>query len=128
MSNQLLESIWNQRITVVGTVKKFEYRTLECGFHKGETVRGIIFSNIIRDNGDPVIVSQWFVIGKQFERLNLKVGDCLKFNVRVVKYEERDGWDSIKQKPLPGRVFYKLSHPSKAEKVVRNKDKEVAVK
>jgi len=56
----------------------------------------------------------WFTMGKQFEALDLKEGDVVRFNARVIEYEKgyrgRQDEDAYDYKPV--QIDYRLSNPT----------------
>ena len=56
----------------------------------------------------------WFTMGKQFEGLDLKEGDVVRFNARVTEYEKgykgRQDEDAYNYKPI--QRDYRLSFPT----------------
>jgi hypothetical protein len=65
-------------------------------------------------SGKPVADHLWFTMGKQFEQLELTVGDVVRFNARVTAYEKgykgRQDEDDYDYKPI--QRDYRLSFPT----------------
>jgi hypothetical protein len=61
----------------------------------------------------------WFNWTRGFQRLgDLVAGDLIEFDARAVKYEKGyRGPDLVRQSENPPRTGWKLSHPSRIEKV-----------
>ena len=83
----------------------------------GYTKQTILLTNIQDTDGILVADHLWFTMGKQFAQLRLQTGDKVKFNARIKSY--RKGYkgyrDDVFGKPVT--VDYKLSHPSKLERL-----------
>jgi hypothetical protein len=66
----------------------------------------------------------WLTMGKQLQKLDLKVGDILRFDARVTEYlkgyQGRRDEDDYDCKPVESD--FRLSFPSKLRKIVLEKD------
>ena len=101
-----------ERHTFVATFGRFGYKN---GWH--DTVPTILVNNVcLKDKPEKVLTDHlWFTCGKQFQELNLKVGDKIQFDARVDSYMKGYmGWrDDVYDHPvekdfklaLPTRVF-----------------------
>lgn len=102
----------NSRETFTGEFEKYGWKT---GYTYPE--RTILLLNIKSENGENVADHLWFNLTKGFAELGeLKKGDLIRFKARVKRYTKGyKGYREDIYKPI--ETDYKLSHPSKVEKI-----------
>jgi hypothetical protein len=83
----------------------------------GYVKRTLLLKDICDENGNPVTDHLWFNLTKGFGALALQPGDRVQFFARVKPYiKGYQGWrDDIFDKPVA--KDYKLSHPTRLEKM-----------
>jgi len=107
-----LQKIENMRDIFYGT---FEKRSTKNGY-KG-IVETILLKDITDASNNILTDHLWFNLTKGFEKVDLKPGDKIKFKARVKEYEKGyKGYRDDVYKPIESD--YKLSYPSKIEKVI----------
>lgn len=112
-----LKKINGSRQRFIGTFVRFGTKK---GF-KGRTEMTLLFENICDNTGKQCSDHVWFTSGKQFEALDLQLGDKVCFDARVKQYTKgyrghRDYYDAA-----PISTDYKLSHPNNIIKHIEGK-------
>jgi hypothetical protein len=106
-----LEKIHNKRCTFTGIVNRFGSKT-----NYGHPKTTLLLKEIKDNSGKIVTEHLWFDFGKQFEKLNLIVGDVISFDARVTEYiKGYKGYREDIYKPL--EIDYRLSNLTKVRKV-----------
>ena len=102
----------HERGTFTGTFQKFGSKN-----SFGYTKQTILLTDICDSDEIKVADHLWFTMGKQFAQLKLQTGDKVKFNARIKSY--RKGYKGYREDVFgkPIQVDYKLSHPTKMEKL-----------
>lgn len=111
---QELKKIDHHRELFRGIFKKYGLKT----GYKGASTETILLTSI-RDSNEKLICDHlWFNMTKGFEQLgSLKEGDILQFEARVKKY--RKGYINRRAGIDQSEFDYKLSHPTRIEKMTR---------
>ena len=80
----------------------------------------LLFDDVCRANNGKVITDHlWFNNTKAFQAVNLEAGDVVEFEARVTPYEKGyKGGREYVYKPVT--IDYKLSRPTKVEKITSN--------
>lgn len=92
--------------------------------YKGPPVKTILLKDIAEIASDKIVTDHlWFTMGKQFQRLNLKPGDVVRFNARVTEYVKGyqgrcDDDDAFSVKPC--ERDFRLSNPTDIVKIPQN--------
>lgn len=112
-----LKAINNVRATFQGTVVRFGTKPA----FKGAPIKTVLIRDVKDKHGTIMTDHLWFVVGIQFEKLNLIPGDVIGFDARVSKYRKgyrgrRDDDDYYDNRPPPS-IDYRLSHPTKVRKI-----------
>lgn len=102
----------HERGSFTGTFQRFGQKN-SYGYMK----QTILLTDIQDIDGVIVADHLWFTMGKQFAQLKLQTGDKVKFNARIKSY--RKGYKGYREDVFgkPIQVDYKLSHPTKMEKL-----------
>ena len=101
-----------ERKTFVGTFERFGTKS---GWRGDEPT--VLLTSIRNGTGQPICDHLWFALTKGFESLDLQPGDVVQFDARVKEYVKGYfGWREDVFKPA--EVDYKLSHPTKARKLM----------
>ena len=100
------------RKTFIGQFVRFGTKSGYMGIE-----RTILLKDIKDLEGHIISNHLWFNYTKGFEKINLQENDVIKFDARVKEYER--GYKGYKEgiyKPI--ELDYKLSHPTKIEKIL----------
>lgn len=89
------------------------------GWWSGNNVTVLLRDITLLPGGEHVADHLWFNWTSGFQRLgNLEAGDLIEFDARAIKtVTGYRGDDMLLQAENPPRTIWKLSHPSKIEKV-----------
>jgi hypothetical protein len=105
-----LQKIRGLRRRFQGKVGRFGTKT---GYN-GQPLSTLLLLEIIEVENRKLITDHvWFTLGRQFEQLNLKEGDVVRFDARVTSYEKRckSEWDGDEE--FAFETDYRLSNPTK---------------
>lgn len=110
-----LKPLNNTRKRFKGTVDSFGTKR---GW-EGITLPTILLTDVIDLSTNKKVTKHlWFNLTKGFSKLNLKEGDIIKFDARVKEYTKGyKGYREDLEFERPIETDYKLSHPTKIEKV-----------
>lgn len=101
-----------QRLRFSGTVDRYGTKAGYCGV----PVPTICIKQLVyADTGQTACDHVWFSVGKQIDQLNLKPGDRVDFDARISTYTK--GYVNIRQGIDNRQIDYRLSHPTKLERV-----------
>lgn len=114
MMREQLKRIEGNRQAFIGTFERFGKKS---GWN-GKELKTVLFKEIKDLSGKLICDHIWFNYTKGFESQGLAHGDCVMFQARVKKYWKgykgyRDNYDLP-----PIEKDYKLSHPTKIQKIV----------
>lgn len=107
-----LKELDGQRIQVIAQVVRFGNKSA----FRGLPLKTICLSNVEAIDGAGLCDHLWLTVGKQIEKLNLSVGDNIKFDARVKRYEKGYRGNEI-EAYSPIESDYKLSNPTKFNKI-----------
>jgi hypothetical protein len=102
-----------ERETFRGTFERFGTKN---GW-QGRQEKTLLLKDICDETGKRVCDHLWFNLTQAFTTLTLQAGDLVQFDARVKAYEKGyfgRRWEVDK----PAEVDYKLSHPTRVQKVV----------
>lgn len=107
-----LQKIELQRLTFTGTFERYGTKTNYHGYPE----KTILLKDI-RNGSDRVLCDHiWFSLTKQFDALGtLQPGDRVQFDARVRDYTK--GYVNRRKDIYELEIDYKLSHPTKVQKV-----------
>jgi hypothetical protein len=105
-----LRQLNKERLPIIATFVRFGRAKSKNGYLNTT----VLFTDVKDEKGDLLTDHAWMGMGKRFERLNLTSGDILRFNARIKSYTKGYSEDSEEN---PFRIDFKLSYPSKAEKI-----------
>ena len=109
---QTLAAREEERATFVGT---FEHFGTKRGW-QGATLQTVLLKDIRDITGTHVCDHLWFNLTRAFATLQLQSGDVVQFDARVKEYIK--GYFGRRDEVWkPAEVDYKLSHPTKIQKV-----------
>jgi hypothetical protein len=108
---EALREIEEERKTFSGIFVRFGFKN---GWNR--PVPTVLLKEIRNDNNEVVTDHLWFNLTKGFEKLDLQEGDIVQFDARVKSYVKGyfgHRYDVYK----PRETDYKLSHPTKIQKI-----------
>ena len=107
-----LKRIERERAAFTGTFERVGTKS-----SYGYTKRTVLLVNVKNAAGEVVADHLWFNMTRGFEGLGLVRGDTVRFDARVKRYTKGyRGWrEDVYDKPV--EIDYKLSHPTKLEKL-----------
>jgi hypothetical protein len=107
-----LKKIEEQREVFTGVFSKYGLKTN----YRGPSTETLLLVQIRDQQGNLICDHLWFNLTKGFEQVGqLKQGDAVRFEARVKKYKK--GYFNRQAGIDQTKVDYKLSHPTKIEKV-----------
>ena len=107
-----LKKIEEQREAFIGVFSKYGLKTN----YRGSSTETLLLLQIRDQSGDFVCDHLWFNLTKGFAELGtLKQGDRIRFQARVKKYKK--GYVNRQAGIDQSKFDYKLSHPTKIEKL-----------
>jgi len=102
-----LEKQNNVRSTFTGIFERFGTKKNWHGFPE----KTVLLKDIKDTDGNVACDHLWFNYTKQFQSINLKPSDIIKFDARVKEYEK--GYVNYREYIDEREIDYKLSHPTK---------------
>ena len=117
-----------RKLNNIGSKKRHRFRAEfvrygeKDGWWFGNNVTMLLRNICLVPGGEDVADHLWINWTSGFQRLgNLEAGDLLEFDARAIKVTEGyRGGDFLLQDEKPLRTVWKLSHPSRIEKVVQS--------
>lgn len=115
-----------KKLNNIGPKKRHRFRGefirygVKDGWWSGNNATVLLRNITILPGGEQVADYLWFNWTGGFQRLgNLEAGDLIEFDARALRAIKgyRDG-DQLLQEENPPRMVWKLSHPSRIEKIV----------